>query len=69
MTLNIMKLEFFLTFLEFIVNLRASLQKFVEQHEFDVILSYFKQMLDNYVFNIPICTMLALPSKICRLFL
>ena len=43
---------FIFMFLEFIINLRATLQKFVEKHQFNVILSCFKQILDNYVFNI-----------------
>ena len=39
----------FFIFLEFIINLRATMQKFVENHQFNIILSYFKQFLDDYV--------------------
>ena len=42
----------FLMFLEFNINLRASSQNFVENHRFDVVLSYFKHILDMYQFNI-----------------
>ena len=51
-TLTILKLEFSFIFLEFIIYLRASSQNFVENHQFNVILSYFKQILDNHLFNI-----------------
>ena len=51
MTLTILKLEFFI-FLEFIIYLRASPQNFVKNHQFNVILSYFKQILDSHLFNI-----------------
>ena len=53
MTLTISKLEFSFIFLVFIVYLRASLWNFVENHQFYVILSYYKQILDNHLFNIP----------------
>ena len=52
MTLTILNLEFSFTFLKFIIYLRASSQNFVEIHQFNMILSYFKQILDNHVFNI-----------------
>ena len=52
MTLIILKLEFFFILLEFIIYLRASSQNFVENHELNVILSYFKQIVDNHLFNI-----------------
>ena len=51
MTLAILELEFF-TFLEFIIYSNASSQNFVEYHQFNVILSYFKQNLNNNLFNI-----------------
>ena len=68
MTLNILKLKFFI-FFDFTIKLRATFQKSIEEHQFDVISSCFEQILDNYVFNISTCTLLAPPSKICRLFL
>ena len=52
MTLIILNLEFSFIFLEFIIFLRASSQNFVENHHIDIILSYFKQILDNHLFNI-----------------
>ena len=53
MTLHVLKLEFFLfLFLEFIVYLRSPSQNFVENLHFDVILSYFRQILVNYLFDI-----------------
>jgi hypothetical protein len=42
MTLSILKSNF-LIFLEFIINLSASLQNIVEKHQFNIILSHFKQ--------------------------
>ena len=39
------------------------------KHQFNVILLCFKQILDNYMFNISTCALLAPSSKICRLFL
>jgi hypothetical protein len=42
---------------------------FVENHQYIVILSYSKQVLDKYLFNIPTCTLLASSSRMCRLFL
>ena len=48
MTLTILKLEFSFIFLEFIIYLRASSQNFVENHQFNVILSYFRQSLVQY---------------------
>ena len=72
MTLNIFKFDLFFIVLEYILNLRASLHFylfiFVEIHQFNVILSCFKQNLDNYVFNVATCTLLAPSSKICRFF-
>ena len=53
---------FFFIILEFVINLRASLQSFVGKHQFNVILSCFKQLLENYVVNISTCTLLALSS-------
>ena len=47
---------FFFRFREFVINLRASIQKLVEKYQFYIILSRFKQNLDNYVFNISTCT-------------
>ena len=46
---NILKLDFHFKFLEFIINLRSSLQKFVEKHRMNVILPCFKQILDHYM--------------------
>ena len=69
MTLNIMKLDIFFIFLAFIINMRRSLQKFLWTNQFDVILSCFKQTLNNHMFNIFTCTLLAPSSKICRFFL
>ena len=40
----------------------ATLQKICRKHQFNVILSYFRQLLDNYVLNVPL-------SKICIIFL
>ena len=51
-TLTILELDFFFRFLEFIIYLRASSQNFVENQQFNAILSYFKQILDNHLFNI-----------------
>ena len=44
-------INFFL-FLEFIIYLRASPHNFVKNHQFNVILTYFKQILDSHLFNI-----------------
>ena len=52
MTLASLNLEFSFIFLEFIISLRASSQNFVENHQFRLILSYFKQILDNHLFDI-----------------
>ena len=52
MTLTILKLEFSFIFLEFIIYLRVSSQNFVKNHQFNVILSYFKEILDNHLVNI-----------------
>ena len=52
MTLTILKLKISFIFLEFIIYLRESSQKFVENHQFYVILSYFKQILDSNFFTI-----------------
>ena len=43
---------FFISF-KFIIYLRSTLQNFVEKYQFSVILSCFKHILDNYMFNIP----------------
>ena len=60
----------FLIFLEFIINLRAPLQKKLEKHRFYKILSCFKKLVDHHMLdNIFICTLFAPSSKICRLFL
>ena len=71
MILNNLKLDFIM-FLEFFIKLRATFQKFVEKHQFNVISSCFKQILNNHVFNtISICTLLApsSSSRTCRIFL
>ena len=57
MTLNILKLDFF-HIPWFHNKLEASLQKFVEKHQFYAILSCFSQIQDNYVFNKFTCTLL-----------
>ena len=67
--LKYFKVGYFFMFLEFTLNLRASLQKFVEKHQFYVILSCFMQIFHNYLSNISTCTLLAPSSKIGRLFL
>ena len=47
------KVGFFSNSLEFIINLRASLQKLIEIHHFNIyFLSYLKQNWNNYLFNI-----------------
>ena len=51
MTLNILELDF-LIFLEFVIKLRASLQKFVGKYWCYAILSDLKQILNNYLFII-----------------
>ena len=40
--LDYFEVEYFNIFLEFIIYSRASSQNFVENHDFNVILSYFK---------------------------
>ena len=50
--IDFMTLTISFTFLEFIIYLRASLQNFVENHQYNVILSYFKQNLNIHLFNI-----------------
>jgi len=40
----------------------------VENHQFDVILSYFEQNLESRMFNITYLQPLAQSSKICRFF-
>ena len=52
MTLIVLKLEYSYIFLESIIYLRASSQNFVENHQLNVILSHFKQILDNHLFDI-----------------
>ena len=52
MTLTNLKFKFSFMFLEFNMYLRAWSQNFVKNHQFDVILSYFKHFLDNHLFNI-----------------
>ena len=52
MTLNILELEFFLIILKSVIHFKASSQNFVENHQFNIISSYFKQILDNHLFNI-----------------
>ena len=52
MTSTTLKLETSFLFLEFIINLRASPQNFVENHQFIVISSFFEQILDSHSFNI-----------------
>ena len=52
MPLTILKLEFSFIFFEFIIYLMASSQNFMENYQFNIILSCFKQILDNHLFNI-----------------
>ena len=52
MTLIVLKLEYSYIFLESIIYLRASSQNFVENHQLNVILSHFKQILDNHLFDL-----------------
>ena len=42
-------------FLQFIVHLRSSSKKFIINNQFNVILSYLKQNLDNNLFNTTTC--------------
>ena len=49
MTLTILKLVFSFIFLELIIYLRASSQDFVENHQFDVVLWYFKKITQSLV--------------------
>ena len=51
MTLIYFKLEFSFIFVE-LINLRVSSQNFMKNHQHNAILSYFKQILDNHMFNI-----------------
>ena len=62
MTLNNPKLKIFI-FPEFIINSRAILQRFVEIHQFHVILLFFKQMLNKHVLNKSTYTLLDPSSK------
>ena len=52
MTLIVLKLEYSFNFPWFIIDLKASSQNFVENHQFDVIVSYCENILDNHLFNI-----------------
>ena len=52
MTLTILKLDFSFVCLEFIIYLRASSKNFVENRQLNVILSYFKLILNSHLFNI-----------------
>ena len=52
MTLTILKLKLSFIYLEFIIYLRAPSQNVVGNHQFNVILSYFKLILDSPLFNI-----------------
>ena len=60
MALNIQIHDLFFKFLIFIMYLKASSQNFVENHPFNVILFYFKQISNNNLSNITylhtICT-------------
>ena len=46
----------------------GNITKFVENHQFNVILSCFKQILNNHVFNISSYTLFAPSSTTCRFF-
>jgi hypothetical protein len=50
--LNYLEVGIFLIFPNFIIYLRASSHNFVENHQFAVILSYFKKNLNIYLFKI-----------------
>ena len=55
--LNYFELDsFFFIFVEFIIQSRSSSNNFVEIHQFNPILSYFKQVIGNYLFNMTTCT-------------
>ena len=44
--------DFFSIFFEFIIYSRILSQKFLENHQFNVILLYFEHILDSCLFNI-----------------
>ena len=72
MTSNILKLDFY--FLFFYIpwihyKLEGTITRISRKHQLNVILSCFKQILDDYLFNISTCILLAPSSKICKLFL
>ena len=55
----------FFILVAFIVHLRAIVFfKNCTKNQFNVILSYLKQVLDNYVLNVPTCILFVLSSKI-----
>lgn len=58
MTSNILRLDriYLFMFLDFIVNSRATPQKFVETHHFQVFLSWFRQLHVQYVYLHTTCT-------------
>ena len=60
--LKYFKVGFIFILLEFLISLRATLQKFVGKHQFDVLLSCLEPILNNYVFNTCTWTLLALSS-------
>ena len=69
MTSNILKLEFFFHIPWIHYKVEGIVPYICRKKSNLCILSYFKQILDNYEFNICTYTLLAPSSKICRLFL
>ena len=49
--------------------LEDTITKICRKNQFNIILSCFEQILDNYVFNISTYTLFAPSSKLCKLFL
>ena len=56
LTINILKLKFFSHIPWIYHKLEDPLQKCVEKHQCNIMLSCSRQILDNYVFNISTCT-------------
>ena len=64
MTLNVLKLDYNSKFLEFIINTKEKVQNELYENKFNIFLSFFKRILENYVLNISTCTLLGQSSKI-----
>ena len=67
--LKYFEVEFFFHIPWVYYKFEAPLDFFVDKSQFTKFLSYFKKNSNNYVFNIPTCTLLAPSSKIYRFFL